>query len=165
MKNSFRVLAAAVGFLLLVSAASAAALDPPAVPVHPTLLEKYEEFFPPEVIRVTDGVYVARGYNRDNPALIEGPDGLVVVDPGESIPAAQGVKDAFNAALDNIFERKPVKAVIYTHSHDCHIHGAAVFADSETDIIAHEDLMASLFDEWYGQVYPSRVVSGAMMGG
>jgi dipeptidase D len=43
-----------------------------AVPVHPTLLAKYEEFFPPTVITVTDGVYVARGYNRDNPTLIEG---------------------------------------------------------------------------------------------
>ncbi|NLD52980.1 MAG: MBL fold metallo-hydrolase, partial [Clostridiales bacterium] len=108
---------------------------------------------------------VARGFNRDNPALIEGTDGLIIVDPGESIPAAQAVKSAFNAELDNIFDRKPVKAVIYTHSHDCHIHGAAVFADSETEIIAHEALMKSLFDEWYGQAFPSRLVGGAMMGG
>ena len=32
--------------------------------------------------------YVARIYNRDNPALIEGVNGRIVVDPGESIPAA-----------------------------------------------------------------------------
>ena len=83
--------------------------QPEAVPVHPTLLAKYEEFFPPAVLKVTDGVWVARGYNRDNPVLIEGIDGLIVVDPGESIPAAQKVKDAFNADLDNIFDKKPVK--------------------------------------------------------
>ena len=44
--------------------------DPETVPVPGPLLEKYEGFFPPAVIRVTDGVYVARGYNRDNPVLI-----------------------------------------------------------------------------------------------
>ena len=84
-------------------AAAPAPYEPEAVPVHPTLLAKYEEFFPPAVLTVTDGVWVAKGYNRDNPVLIEGDDGLIVVDPGESIPAAQKAKDAFNANLDNIF--------------------------------------------------------------
>ena len=139
--------------------------EPEAVPVHPTLLDKYEQFFPPAVITVTDGVYVARGYNRDNPTLIEGVNGLIVVDPGESIPAAQAAKDAFNAHLDNIFDKKPVKAIIYTHHHDCHIHGASVFADDHTEIIAHENLMSSLFNEWYGQIYPSRVEGGIKMSG
>lgn len=145
--------------------ATAAAYAPEAVPVHPTLLDKYEEFFPPTVIRVTEGVYVARGYNRDNPALIEGDDGLIVVDPGESIPAARIVRAAFNAHLDNILDKKPVKAIIYTHEHDCHIHGATVFADEHTEIIAHESLVHSLFDEWYSQIYPSRVVGGMKMAG
>jgi len=152
-------------FSILVPTSAAAPYEPPAVPVHPTLLAKYEEFFPPTVIRVTDGVYVARGYNRDNPTLIEGVNGLIVVDPGESIPAAQAVKAAFNAHLDNIFDKKPVKAIIYTHDHDCHINGASVFADERTEIIAHENLMSSLFDEWYGQIYPSRVEGGIKMTG
>jgi alkyl sulfatase BDS1-like metallo-beta-lactamase superfamily hydrolase len=150
---------------LFVLSSTAAAYEPEGVPVHPTLLAKYEEFFPPAVITVTDGVYVARGYNRDNPALIEGVNGLIVVDPGESIPAAQAAKDAFNAHLDNIFDRKPVKAIIYTHHHDCHINGASVFADRHTEIIAHENLMSALFDEWYGQLYPSRVEGGLKMTG
>ena len=139
--------------------------EPAAVPVHPELKKKYEAFFPPTVLRVTDGVYVARGYNRDNPTLIDGVDGLIVIDPGESIPAAQIVKAAFNAFLDNIFDKKPVKAIIYTHHHDCHIHGAAVFANEHTEIIAHENLMNSLFNEWYGQIYPSRVEEGIKMSG
>lgn len=145
--------------------AAKSGLNPKVVPVNPILLERYEAFFPAKVIQVTDGVYVAKGYNRDNPTLIVGEDGLIVVDPGESIVAAEAVKVAFNAELDNIFDKKPVKAIIYTHSHDCHIHGAAVFADSKTEIIAHEDLMTSLYDEWYGKVYPSRIAGGAMMSG
>ena len=77
---------------LLVPATKAAAYDPDTVPVPDLLLEKYQGFFPPEVIQVTDGVYVASGYNRDNPVLIEGTNGLIIVDPGESIPAAQAVE-------------------------------------------------------------------------
>jgi len=151
--------------LVLAFTATVSAQEPASVPVNPTLLEKYQEFYPPAVIQVTDGVYVARGYNRDNPALIEGVNGLIVVDPGESIPAAQAAKDAFNAELDNIFDRKPVKAIIYTHHHDCHINGASVFADEHTEIIAHENLMSALFDEWYGQIYPSRLEGGVKMAG
>jgi alkyl sulfatase BDS1-like metallo-beta-lactamase superfamily hydrolase len=138
---------------------------PAEVPVHPTLLAKYEEFFPPAVLKVTGGVWVARGYNRDNPVLIEGDDGLIVVDPGESIPAAQKVKAAFNANLDNIFDRKPVKAIIYTHHHDCHVNGASVFADEQTEIIGHESLLSNMFSEWFGPVYPSRVEGGLKMVG
>ena len=144
---------------------SPATYEPEAVPVHPALLSTYEAFFPPTVIEVTDGVYVARGYNRDNPTLIEGSNGLIVVDPGESILAAQEVKKAFNEHLDNIFDRKPVKAIIYTHEHDCHIHGASVFADDRTVIYAHESMVRSLFDEWYSQIYPSRVEGGIKMSG
>ena len=139
--------------------------DPPVVPVNQTLLDKYKEFFPPKVITVTDGVYVANGYNRDNPTLIEGPNGLIVVDPGESIEAGQKARAAFNAALDNIFDKKPVKAIIYTHDHDCHVNGATAFAGPQTEIIGHVDLMSSLYSEWFGQVFPSRAEGGVKMAG
>lgn len=181
MKTQFRLLILVVILTLVVTPVCAAAdgfaadvpeavpaqapYEPESVPVHPTLLATYEAFFPPTVLRVTDGVYVARGYNRDNPALIEGTDGLIVIDPGESIFAAQAAKNAFNAQLDNIFDKKPVKAIIYTHHHDCHINGASVFADAQTEIIAHKDLMGDLFSEWYGGLYPSRVEGGIKMTG
>jgi alkyl sulfatase BDS1-like metallo-beta-lactamase superfamily hydrolase len=165
MKTKFRILISLVILTLTVTTVYANELIPETVPVNPVLEEKYEEFFPPAVIQVTDGVYVARGYNRDNPTLIEGVNGLIVIDPGESIPAAQTVKAAFNTHLDNIFDKKPVKAIIYTHHHDCHIHGASVFADEKTEIIAHENLMKALFNEWYGQIYPSRVEGGIKMTG
>jgi alkyl sulfatase BDS1-like metallo-beta-lactamase superfamily hydrolase len=151
------------GFFVAVS--SAGAFDPVEVPVHPALEKIYDGFFPPAVIKVTDGVYVARGYNRDNPVLIVGRSGLIVIDPGESIGAAEEVKNAFNAKLDNIFDKKPVKGIIYTHHHDCHINGASVFADEHTEIIGQENLMKSLFDEWWGQMYPSRAEGGVKMGG
>jgi alkyl sulfatase BDS1-like metallo-beta-lactamase superfamily hydrolase len=176
MTTKFRLLALVGILVLAVTTVYAAAYEPEAVqtpapyvpeavPVHPVLLDKYKEFFPPAVIQVTDGVYVARGYNRDNPTLIEGVNGLIVIDPGESIPAAQAAKAAFNAHLDNIFDKKPVKAIIYTHHHDCHINGAAVFADEKTEIIGHVNLLSSIFSEWFGPVYPSRAEGGIKMTG
>ncbi len=174
MKTKFQLLAlvtilALAGTAVCVAAqepeAVSAPYEPETVPVNPTLLVKYEEFFPPAVLNVTDGVWIARGYNRDNPVLIEGVDGLIVVDPGESIAAAQKVKDGFNANLDNIFDKKPVKAIIYTHHHDCHINGASVFANEQTEIIGHENLLSSLFSEWFGPVFPSRAEGGLKMAG
>jgi len=174
MKTKFQLLVlvtilALAGTAVCVAAQESAAVpapyEPEAVPVHPTLLAKYEEFLPAAVLNVTEGVWVARGYNRNNPVLIEGNDGLIVVDPGESIPAAQKVKDAFNASLDNIFDKKPVKAIIYSHHHDCHVNGASVFADEQTEIIGHDSLLSNMFSEWLGPVYPSRVEGGSKMVG
>ncbi len=151
--------------VFVLTSLAAAEFEPEVVSVNPQLASLYESFFPPEVLEATDGVYVARGYNRDNPVLIEGAKGLIVIDPGESIPAAEIVKSAFNAHLDNIFDKKPVEAIIYTHHHDCHIHGASVFAGDDTEIIAHENLMETLFYDWYNQLYPSRLESGTKMSG
>lgn len=150
---------------VLIWTIAAFAFEPAEVPIHPTLAEQFAGFSPPAVLTVTDGVYVARGYNRDNPVLIEGTDGLIVVDPGESFAAGQTVRNAFNAQLNNIFDRKPVNAIIYTHHHDCHINGASAFAGEETEVIAHENLVGALFDEWFGQVYPSRAAGGLKMSG
>jgi alkyl sulfatase BDS1-like metallo-beta-lactamase superfamily hydrolase len=126
------------------------------VPANPILVNLTADF-EQMVYQVTEGVYVAVGFARANPVLIEGIDGLIIVDPAESVNAAEGVKAAFNEHLDNIFDRKPVKAIIYTHYHDCHIHGASVFAgDDSPEIIAHETLATNLYSPTavYGQIYP-----------
>ena len=47
MKTRFRLLVLVVILALAVPSVCAAQYDPPAVPVHPTLLDKYEQFFHP----------------------------------------------------------------------------------------------------------------------
>lgn len=93
----------AIILLLFFWLSSAAAFEPEAVPANPDLVALTESWVPPTVYNVTNGVYVAVGYNQDNPVLIEGTDGLIVVDPGESIPGAEAAKAAFNENLDDIF--------------------------------------------------------------
>ena len=147
---------------------SASAFEPEAVPANPDLVAITETWVPPTVYNVKDGVYVAVGYNQDNPVLIEGTDGLIVVDPGESIPGAEAAKAAFNENLDDIFSKKPVKAIIYTHYHACHVHGASVFAGNDSpEIIAHETLDYNLFGpaSMDGQLAPIKYYRAAMMAG
>jgi alkyl sulfatase BDS1-like metallo-beta-lactamase superfamily hydrolase len=130
------------------------------VGANPDLVALNAGWFPPTVYDVTDGVYVAVGYGRANPVLIEGDDGLIVIDPGESTTSAEMVKAAYNEHLDDIFSRKPVKAIIYTHHHDCHINGASVFAGNDSpQVIAHETFEEHLFGprEVVGQIFPIKV--------
>ena len=76
MKSRFLLLIVVVILALAATPDHVAAYEPEGIPVHPTLMDKYEGFFPPAVLPVTDGIWVARGYNRDNPVLIEGVDGM-----------------------------------------------------------------------------------------
>ncbi|MCG6656984.1 MBL fold metallo-hydrolase [Halomonas campisalis] len=100
-------------------------------------LATHSEEFREEVIEVVDGVYVAIGFALANSIMIEGDDGVIIVDTTESMEAAQRVAERFRAITD-----KPVKALIYTHSHPDHIFGAGAFVDPEMpiEVYAHETL-------------------------
>jgi alkyl sulfatase BDS1-like metallo-beta-lactamase superfamily hydrolase len=150
----------AIILLLFFWLSSASAFEPEAVSANPDLVALNAGWVPPTVYNVTDGVYVAVGYGRANPVLIEGTDGLIIVDPGESTTSAEMVKAAYNEHLDDIFSKKPVKAIIYTHYHDCHINGATVFAGNDSpEIIAHESLEDNLFGPTalLSQIFPIKV--------
>jgi len=153
-----------VACIIFLAACGVAAFEPEVVPANPKLVNLSADF-EQNVYEVTEGVYVAVGYARANPVLIEGTDGLIVVDPAESETAATIVKAAYNEHLDNIFSKKPVKAIIYTHYHDCHIHGAAVFAGNDSpEIIAHESFAHNLFSPpgaVYSLIWPIKAYRAA----
>ncbi len=150
----------AIIFLCFLWLSSASAFEPESVAANPDLVALNAGWVPPTIYNVTDGVYVAVGYGRANPVLIEGTDGLIVVDPGESTTSAEMVKAAYNEHLDDIFSRKPVKAIIYTHYHDCHMEGTSVFAGNDSpEIIAHETFEKNLFGPaaLASQIFPIKV--------
>jgi alkyl sulfatase BDS1-like metallo-beta-lactamase superfamily hydrolase len=96
-------------------------------------LAAHSEEFERGVVTVTDGVHVAIGYGLANAILIEGKDGVIIVDTMESAEAARPVK----AAFDKI-SSKPVKAIIYTHNHADHVFGAGVMAGDDTpEVYSH----------------------------
>src|SRR5262249_56885942 len=71
------------------------------------------------LFRVTERLYQVRGFDLSNMTIIEGERGLIVIDPLVSTEVAR-------AALELYFThrpRRPVTAVIYTHSHVDHFGG------------------------------------------
>jgi alkyl sulfatase BDS1-like metallo-beta-lactamase superfamily hydrolase len=79
------------------------------------------------LFEVVPGVYQVRGLDIANMTLIEGDSGVIVVDTLTSIEGAR-------AALELYFThrgRKPVAAVIFTHTHTDHWGGARGVLDDE----------------------------------
>jgi alkyl sulfatase BDS1-like metallo-beta-lactamase superfamily hydrolase len=88
--------------------------------------------FKKEVVRVTEGVYVAVGYGAANSALIVGDGGSIVVDTMYGTEAAEHVRSLFEEITET-----PIVAILHTHSHSDHIGGTAVFAgDGSPEIYA-----------------------------
>ena len=71
------------------------------------------------LFRVTDGVYQIRGFSLANMTIIEGASGVIVIDTLSTIAAARAGMDLYFANRP----RRPVVAVVYTHSHADHYSG------------------------------------------
>jgi len=100
-------------------------------------LRAHSAEFRQEVIKVTNGVWVAVGFSDANSVLIEGEGGSIVVDTTSDVEDAKAVKAEF-AKLSTA----PVRAIIYTHSHPDHTGGGGVFAGNDgPEILAHRLLV------------------------
>lgn len=83
------------------------------------------------LFKVTDGVYQIRSFDLSDMSIIEANSGYVVVDPMISVPTAR-------AGMELVYQhvgRKPVVAIIYTHSHIDHWGGVKGVID-EADVKA-----------------------------
>jgi alkyl sulfatase BDS1-like metallo-beta-lactamase superfamily hydrolase len=101
-------------------------------------LKEHSKIFKKGVEKVTDGVYSAIGYGISNSIMLVGSDGVIIVDTMTTKAEAAEVLADFRKITT-----KPVKAIIYTHSHPDHIFGAEVFAEGgHPDIYAHDTLVA-----------------------
>ncbi|WP_370599368.1 alkyl/aryl-sulfatase [Pseudomonas nitroreducens] len=83
------------------------------------------------LFQVTDGIYQVRNYDLSNMTIVEGKSGITIFDPLISSETAK-------AALELYYKhrpKKPVVAVIYTHSHVDHYGGVRGVVD-EKDVKA-----------------------------
>ncbi|KEP64865.1 UNVERIFIED_CONTAM: metallo-beta-lactamase domain-containing protein [Hammondia hammondi] len=100
---------------------------------HP--LHRHSEEFEKGIIQVVPDIYVAIGYGLANSVILNGTDGLVVVDTMESTATMRAV---WSDWLKFPYSNRPVKAIIYTHFHTDHIFGAsAIAAPNVTEVHAY----------------------------
>lgn len=97
-------------------------------------LAQHSKLFAKGVEKVADNIHVAIGYGIANSIMIEGRDGVVIIDTMTTMEEATEVRAEFAKITT-----KPVKAIIYTHSHPDHVFGAEAFAaGAQPEIYAHQ---------------------------
>ena len=126
----------AAGFVMVSCADSSSTIEKKSLDVESAKnLSEHSTEFERNVYRVGENVYSAVGFGLANSILIEGKDGLIIVDTMESVENAGMVLGEFKKISD-----KPVKAIIYTHNHVDHVLGAREMAGPGDlpEIYAHE---------------------------
>lgn len=89
-------------------------------------LRNHTKEFRKELIKLSDSVYTGVGYDGSNASMIIGNDGVIIVDTLRALGAAEELAADFREITN-----KPVKAIIYTHSHHDHTGGASAFAGQD----------------------------------
>ena len=131
--------------------------DPPPT-VNPSLWRQAQLDTINGLFKITDGVYQVRGFSISNMTIVEGATGLIVIDPLLTVGSAREALDLYYAHRP----RKPVVAVIYTHSHTDHYAGVkgvtseANVQAGKTKLIAPAGFMREVVSEF--------VIAGTPMG-
>ena len=106
----------------------------------------------PTTEKVADGVWCIGGYSVGNTSVIEGDDGLIVYDTGDNKEEAEHVREAIKKISD-----KPVKAIIYSHSHYALGGGALVDNPDDVLVIGHPKLNETVENNLRGGGAPSAI--------
>lgn len=91
--------------------------------VHPSLWRHAQLLARSGVFEVTPRIYQVRGFDVSNMTVIVGDTGLIIVDPLTTMEVAAAALELARRNVEAIGQ-KPVRAVIYTHSHADHFGGA-----------------------------------------
>lgn len=97
--------------------------------VNPSLWRQSQLINISGLFQVTDGVYQIRNLDLSNMTIMEGKEGITVIDPLVSAETAKVGMDLYYKNRG----KKPVVAVIYTHSHVDHYGGVRGVVD-EADV-------------------------------
>jgi linear primary-alkylsulfatase len=89
----------------------------------------------PEIENPVEGVYVLGGYLISACIVVDAVDGLIVFDTGDTREDGEKLLKAIRT-----FSKKPIKAIVYGHTH--YAFGAGVMAEGDKDVmvIGHPDL-------------------------
>ncbi|MEV4158086.1 alkyl sulfatase dimerization domain-containing protein [Nocardia salmonicida] len=101
--------------------------------VNPSLWRQSQLSAIDGLFEVVPGIYQVRGLDLSNTSFIEGDDGVVVVDTLLSVETGRAALELYRAHRGD----RPIKAIVYTHSHADHYGGVKGFV-SQDDVDAGE---------------------------
>jgi alkyl sulfatase BDS1-like metallo-beta-lactamase superfamily hydrolase len=102
---------------------------------------------------VTDGIYQVRGFDLSNVTLVEGDEGVIVIDPLISAECSAAALSLYREHRGG----REVTAVIYTHAHVDHFGGVrGVYRDGIPVIAGHGFMEAAVSENVYAGQAMSR---------
>ena len=104
-----------------------------------------EEQYKKQVTKVNDRIYHFLGWGHSNATAIIGETSVILVDTLDSDERAKRLRAELATITD-----KPVRTIIYTHSHPDHRGGAGAFRDTVEEIIAFKARTEPL--DGYGRI-------------
>ncbi len=125
--------------------------------VHPSLWRLARLNAIHGLFEIVPGVYQVRGFALANITFIEGATGVIVVDPLGSVGSAKAALDLYLAHRP----KRPVTAVIYTHSHSDHYGGARGVIDP-ADVAAGRVVVVAPAGFMHAVIAESVVAGNAM---
>jgi alkyl sulfatase BDS1-like metallo-beta-lactamase superfamily hydrolase len=126
--------------------------------VHPSLWRHIGILRQHGLFQVTDGVWQVRGFDISNMTVVRGATGWILIDPLTGRETAKAALELVNEKLG----KRPVTAVIYSHSHGDHFGGARGVIDEadvkagKVAVIAPAHFMAETVSE--------NIIAGGAMG-
>ncbi|MHB8910798.1 MAG: alkyl/aryl-sulfatase [Syntrophales bacterium] len=112
------------------------------------------------LFKVTDGIYQVRSFDMASMMIIEGTTGIILIDPMTSVETARVALELYRTQVAGGNER-PVKAVIYTHTHIDH-YGGVRGVVSQADIDNGVKIIAP--DGFLDEAISENIFAGNAMG-
>lgn len=132
--------------------------------VNPRLTE-HSKTMEQKIYKTGENVYSAVGFGLSYPVMVEGTDGIIIIDPAETIEMMQTVMEEFRKITD-----KPVKAVIVSHNHGDHWGGMSVCVNSEQSrnkevLVIVDEMFMHYFTQSSGELLDIRMGRAVWMYG
>ena len=111
--------------------------------VHPGLWRQSRLCAKQGLYEVTKGIYQVRGLDLSNMTLVEGDQGVLVIDPLVSAETARAGLELYRSQRGD----RPVSGVLYSHSHVDHFGGVGGVTEGNVPILAPKWFMENAASE------------------
>lgn len=126
---------------------------------NPSLFRQSQLVMISGLFKVTDRIYQVRNFDLSNMTIIEGKNGLIIIDP---LVSEETAKASLELYYKHAKEKKPVKYVIFSHSHIDHYGG--VFGVISKKDIEDEKVEIIAPSGFFEHAISENLFAGAAMG-